>query len=88
MKKLYTFPIALISTSCNQNERVEDYGGLARLEISPDEVFVNATRRQTDLCVTTKKKDPKMIRSMRPITSRKNLPIVSLKEPTKLLKKK
>lgn len=57
MKKLYTFLIALISISCTQNKRVKDYGGLARLEISSDEVFVNATWKQTDLWVTTRKRE-------------------------------
>jgi len=57
VKKLYTFLIAIISISCTQNERGEDYGGLTRLEISSDEVFVNATWKQTDLWVTTRKRE-------------------------------
>ena len=56
MRKIFLFLFYLVSVSCTENQRVKNYGGLSRLEIPSDEIFIDATWKQDDLWVTTKKR--------------------------------
>jgi hypothetical protein len=56
MKYLAAFLVALTFTACTENSRARIWGGKSTVEIPADRKFVNATWKDVDLWVLTRKR--------------------------------
>jgi hypothetical protein len=57
MKNLFLLLLVIFTlTSCTENARVKSFGGTSTIEISPDQMFLLCTWKESELWITTKKR--------------------------------
>lgn len=54
MKKIIPIVLLLLASSCTQNQRAKNYGGIAEIELEKGQKLVDVTWKDTDIWYLTK----------------------------------